>query len=966
MNEKIPTATYRMQFHAGFTFDNASRVVPYLQQLGISALYSSPIATARPGSTHGYDVVDPGKVNPELGGEQGLQNLSARLQESGLGLVVDIVPNHMGVLHESNQWWWDVLENGPGSPYADFFDIDWHPPKQELQNRVCIATLGQQFGVCLEAGELKVQFTDDGIFIVRYYDKSFPTAPRTWTTLLLRALEKLKQGPGGNLTNDHLMEFESIITGLHNLPLREDTEPEKMIERQREKEVAKRRLRALISEAPDVHAAIHGIVDELNGKPGDPASFDALEQFLKGQAYRLSFWRTAPDEINYRRFFDVNELAAIRVELPQVFKSVHAMVFRLIQEGIITGLRVDHPDGLFNPPQYFSNLQHGCHMSLASRDVSTSEFPAHERDCAMWVVVEKILALDERLREDWVVHGTTGYDYLNAVNRLFVNGPGERPLLKLYAKFTGTSVNFKELMNECKKLILDVSMSGELVVLARRLDRISEQHRRTRDFTLSSLQDALAEVIAGFPVYRSYIRPDSDRVSDDDRRHIVAAIRAAKRRNPSVDPTIYDFIGSVLLLEDPEGISENERFQRRDFVLRLQQFTGPVMAKGLEDTAFYREYPLLSLNEVGGEPEKFGISVDEFHRRCADQFQNWPHTMLSTSTHDTKRSEDVRARINVLSEIPREWERAALRWRQLNRKRKVQVDGIHVPTSKEEYMLYQTLVGVWPLDPAERAELPNRLKEYIIKASREAKVHTSWVNVNSAHEDALKSFIDQVLDPGRGARFIAALEEFHSRVAGLGALNSLSQVLLKATCPGVPDFYQGTELWDFSMVDPDNRRPVDYDRRIQLLDSIRDAVGNSEKLQDIVQNWRDGRVKMHVVARALNFRREHESLFSQGAYIPLTVGGDQADSIIAFARKHNNQFAVTVVPRFLARAGLPAGQLVMPDLWNRTTIRFPNRAPETWRNEMTGETVQLLPGSLELPLTFLSGFPVALLSSAVA
>lgn len=962
MNERIPSSTYRLQLHGAFRFEDAARIVPYLQRLGISDVYSSPIASACPGSMHGYDVVDPATVNPELGGHEGLHSLSSTLRERDMGLVVDIVPNHMGV-HEANRWWWEVLENGPGSQYADYFDIDWHPPKEELRDRVQIATLGQQFGACLESGELKVEFTEEGTFIVRYYDKVFPTAPRTWTTLLLRALEPLKESLGGSTEPDYLIEFQSIITALHNLPLREDTDPEKIIERQREKEVTKRRLRALVEACPNVPDSINKVISALNGQPGEPASFDALELFLKGQAYRLSFWRTAPDEINYRRFFDVNDLAAIRVESPAVFKAVHSLLFRLVQEGHVTGVRVDHPDGLFNPPQYFSNLQHACFLALSNRKMSTSEFPSHERDCAIWIVAEKILGLEERLRPDWLVHGTTGYDYLNIVNRLFIAPQAERPLVRLYTKFTGSRVVFKNLMNECKKLILDVSMSGEMLVLARRLDKISEQHRRTRDFTLESLREALAEVIAGFPVYRSYIRPDSTEVDQDDRRHILVALRLAKRRNPSVDPTIYDFIGSVLLLEDPDGLTAEHKMQRRDFVLRLQQFTGPVMAKGMEDTAFYREFPLLSLNEVGGQPDRFALPPEEYHRRCMEQLENWPYTMLGTSTHDTKRSEDVRARINVLSERPREWEKAVFRWRQLNRKHKRQVEGFHVPTANEEYLLYQTLVGIWPFVERDKAGLVDRLQQYMIKALREAKVHTSWVNVNSAHENAVEHFIAMILNPRKSVKFLSAFEEFHQLIAHLGALNSLSQLLLKATSPGVPDFYQGNELWEFSLVDPDNRRAVDYEHRAELLESLQSQQLGQDLISGLTHSWSDGRIKMHVTQRALNFRREHPALYNVGSYSPVNVIGPLTEHVVAFIRTHERASAITVVPRLLGIAGLPPATLVADGFWADTKLRLPNGSAPHWRNEMTGEILHVESGELLLPLSFLERFPVGLLSN---
>jgi len=958
MSVRIPGATYRIQFHKDFQFRDAIRLVPYLHRLGITDLYSSPVLQARPGSTHGYDVVDHSLINPELGGEEALRELSQELQKHGMGLVVDIVPNHMGVLHESNRWWMDVLENGPGAAHANHFDIDWNPPKEELQNRVLIPTLGQQFGACLEAGELQLRFSDDGVFTLHYYDKTFPTAPRTWTPLLLRAIASLRESLSPE--DENVMELESITTALHNLPLREETEPDRIVERQREKEVAKRRLRALIQSAPAIRDAICSVVTDLNGKPEDVRSYDALEQFIEGQAYRLSFWRVAPDEINYRRFFDVNELAAIRVESPAVFKEVHATIFRLMQEGVITGLRIDHPDGLYNPPQYFADLQRLCQIALMNGSLETGEFPSHSRDTAAWVVVEKILARQERLRPDWLVHGTSGYEYLNLVNGVFVDKANERAMLKLYAKFVGSSVNFSNLMYECKKLILEIAMSGELMVLSRRLDRISEQNRRTRDFTLDSLQNALREFIACFPVYRSYTRPDSSEVSEDDRRYIITALRAAKRRNPSIDPSIYEFLGSVVLMELKQDLNDEQWSARRDFVLSLQQFTGPVMAKGLEDTAFYRELPLVSLNEVGGEPEHFGYSVDEYHRRCKEVVQNWPHTLLATSTHDTKRSEDVRARINVLSEMPKQWEKALQRWRMLNRKRKRQVDGIHVPTMHEEYLLYQTMLGMWPLEDSGREALVERLQQYMTKATREAKVHTSWVSVNTAHEEALSSFIGDILDEQRSAKFLAEFRAFVETVGHFGVINSLGQILLKVTSPGVPDFYQGTELWDLSLVDPDNRRPVDYDRRMGYMDEVRMPGEGGLDGPTLMQNWRDGRIKMVTLHRALCIRRDHRGIFETGEYIPLETTGTCATHLLAFARRSGEGWAVTIVPRLLASAGLQPGTVVSPDWWADTEVVLPAEAPGKWRNIFTGAEVAASDRQA-IAVKFLVDFPVALL-----
>lgn len=960
----IPTATYRVQFNYEFPFADAEKQAAYFQRLGVSDLYTSPIWKARKHSLHCYDVTDHSVVNPELGGEEAFVSLSNALRSRNLGMVVDVVPNHMGIMDPSNRQWWDVLENGPSSPYANFFDIDWRADKEVLHDRVELPTLGSQFGICLENGELRVDFNEQGEFQVHYYETVLPTGPRTWGQLLQLVIAEFRTRVAENDLD--LMELESIVTALGNLPLRDEDLPGRVRERQREKEVCKRRLRTLVERNPLVDETIRSVLTEINGIPGDPASFDRLEKFLEDQTYRLCFWRVAGDEINYRRFFDVNELAAIRVELPYVFEQVHSLIFRLIAEGHIRALRIDHPDGLLNPPQYFTNLQRSCYDALASTNPNWRPLTeCGENPCSIWVVAEKILEHQERIRPDWAVHGTTGYEFLNLVNGIFVDRAENASFLRLYSRFIGAGPNFVELKTECKKLILDVSMAGELYTLSRKLDRISEHNRRTRDFTMQTLQESLAEFIAAFPVYRSYIRPESTTVDADDAHYIEAAIRTAKRRNLATDPTLFDFIGSILLLHDFEALKPEQQKERMEFVLALQQVTGPVMAKGLEDTAFYREFPLSSLNEVGGEPERFGVSMAEFHSRCEEQAKYWPFSMTSTSTHDTKRSEDVRARINVLSEIPREWERAIFRWRRLNSRRKFQVDGHHVPTTKNEYLFYQTLLGIWPLsNPMDSLpEITERMIAYMIKATREAKLMTSWVKVNVEYETALTQFIRDVLDPRKSAKFLADFQPMADFVAVRGANNSLSQVLIKLTAPGIPDFYQGNELWCHTLVDPDNRQPVDYEARARILEEVIARQNDPAYLQELQTEWKDGRIKMFVTHKGLAFRRAYQHLYRSGTYVPLGAEGEGAENLAAFAQiKQDMPWAITLVPRLMVKRGFPTDRLAEASFWDQTRVRLPDNSPTRWHNIFTGQDVEAQDGTLSVR-DHLGAFPVALLVS---
>ena len=976
----VPVATYRLQFNRDFTFAAARALLDYLAALGITDIYSSPILKARAGSLHGYDVVDHSQINPELGTEEEFVAFARELRARGMGVLMDVVPNHMCIAGSDNRWWLDLLENGPGSPYARFFDVDWHSPNPHLQDKVLLPILGEQYGRVLENQEIKLSYRG-GAFFANYYATTLPIAPRTSTHILGLALQAVKQ----QLSDTHtdVLELESIITALTHLPPRTETDPARVRERRREKEVAKRRLANLVKASGEVRRAVHEALIVINGSKGQPQSFDRLERLLAEQAYRLSYWRVAADEINYRRFFDINELAAVRVEERPVFTAVHEIVFRLLKQGLVTGLRIDHVDGLLNPEKYLTDVQReaaaaaGRARTLAAAAGTAGEVSTAAADLAApnprpcYIIVEKILGHDEVLRREWPVHGTTGYDFMNLLNGVFVEQRHAQAFRELYFEFIGARVNFSDLLYRAKKLVLRVAMSSELHVLARKLDRISEQHRWSRDFTFNSLHDALGEVIACFPVYRTYIRRRHTSVSADDRLHITTAVSAARRRNPALSRSLFDFIATLLLLDDPKGLTAAERVERRDFVLRFQQLTSPVMAKGLEDTTFYRYYPLASLNEVGGEPAIFGVSVARFHRRNSERQEQWPHTLAATSTHDTKRSEDVRARLNALSEMPEEWNRAIHRWRELNRTLKASHDGAHVPDANEEYLLYQTLVGTWPLRPMSEAEhnaYVTRIQDYIFKALKEAKLHTSWVNPDEAYEQAVRDFVQTVLRPDEDNRFLADFVAFQHTTARAGMLNSLAQTLLKITVPGIPDFYQGTELWHFCLVDPDNRRPVDYTQRQTLLATLQRGGTNPQALvNELLCAPEDGRLKLYVTSRALAFRRTHADLFTHGEYLPLLARGTHAEHVLSFTRKLAAQEVVVIAGRFFVGLGATRTQSLALNatLWDDTTLPLgPNFAAARYRDVFTGREFDALDalGGKELRLAdVLSPLPVALL-----
>jgi (1->4)-alpha-D-glucan 1-alpha-D-glucosylmutase len=988
---KIPGATYRLQFNSRFTFQDATNIVGYLHDLGITDVYASPYFKAKRGSLHGYDIVDHNSLNPEIGTGEDYRAMIAELHRHGMGQVLDIVPNHMCIESQENAWWMDVLENGLSSPYAAYFDVDWAPVKKELKDKVLIPVLGGQYGNVLEDQELKLAL-EEGAFFVYYYDHKFPVLPETYVVLLEHRLDELKTLLTGE--NAAFTEFLSIITALRHLPPSTETDPGGIAERYREKEVIKRRLRGLVARNEAIRTHLTENVRLFNGTKGDPGSFDLLDDLLSRQIYRLSHWRVATEEINYRRFFDINGLGAIHMEHPAVFAATHALVFRLVREKSVTGLRVDHPDGLYNPVEYFHWVQRGCYTQL----IAAAEYGANggqpapdkiaeaERELAVrydetvlkdpgyrpfYIVGEKILTKSERVPEDWPIHGTTGYAFLNSLNGIFIDSQNAKAFDVIYEKFIRAKTSLQDVISEKKKIVMRVALSGEVNTLGHYLNDISEENRRTRDFTLNSFRRAIVEVIAAFPVYRTYT--NTWQVSDRDIQYIELAVSRAKRRNPTISGSIFDFLKDILLLRFPKDLSDADKAKQFDFVMRFQQLTGPVMAKGVEDTAFYVYNRFVSLNEVGGMPDRFGIPLETFHGQNIERVRLWPHALITTETHDTKRSEDVRARINVLSEIPREWGDRVRAWARMNRNKKTAIDGLAAPDRNEEYLLYQTLAGAWPIEPAEgdpNADFIRRIKEYMLKASREAKVNTSWINPNREYEEALLAFIDAILRPGP---FLNDFRPFQRTISRYGLYNSLSQTLLKICTPGVPDFYQGSELYDFSLVDPDNRRPVDYEKRVAMLAELKrqeTAMTGAELARELSRKTDDGSIKLYLISKALNYRKVNRALFERGEYLPLNAAGGKADHVCAFARGLGSASAIVVVPRFITRLVPGNESMAQGKAWEDTHLILPaEERGARYRNIFTDEVVGVEPThegkqALALPGIF-ENFPVALLTNQV-
>jgi (1->4)-alpha-D-glucan 1-alpha-D-glucosylmutase len=961
----IPLATYRLQLNREFTFAQATAIVPYLSSLGISHCYISPCLKARPGSMHGYDIVDHNSLNPEIGSSEEFDRFVSTLHEHGMGLILDIVPNHMGVMGSDNAWWLDVLENGESSLYAGFFDIDWHPLKEELHGKVLIPVLHDHYGAVLESGELKLVFHQErGEFDVCYRNNRFPIGPREYPRILRHCIEALKVELSEQ--NPDLLEFQSLVTAFSHLPGRKEVSSERITERNRDKEIHKRRLAELCARSPQIAASILRVVEKLNGNPADPNSFEQLHELIKAQTSRLANWRVAADDINYRRFFDTNDLAGICVENEAVFEATHRLILRLMAEGKVDGLRIDHPDGLYDPAAYFERLKRGIATATNS-----SENASH------YVVIEKILTGAERLPAEWPVCGTTGYDFSNLVNGLFVDPAAVGRIERVYRNFADDEVDLDDLAYRCRKLIIRVGLASELNVLANQITRIALSKRRTCDFTLNSLRDALTEVVANFPVYRTYVTAAG--VSETDLSYIRSAIASAKLRSPAADVSIFDFIGEVLPTRIAEGQDPAYRNAVISFAMKFQQFTGPVMAKGLEDTTFYRYNRLVSLNDVGSDLHRFGTLPAAFHLANQERLRDWPNTMLATSTHDSKRSEDVRARINVISEVAGLWRLRVRDWRGLNRSHKRLVNDKPAPSPNDEYLLYQTLVGAFPLqsltDQNDWNTFGERIENYMLKALREAKQNTSWINPNTEYEAAVSSFVKALLDPEPQNPFLTDFLPFARRIARIGLWNSLSQSLLKLTCPGVPDIYQGNDLWDFSLVDPDNRQPVDYARRRQLFENLRewDNAPDVLAIRRLLDAPDDGRLKLYLTWKTLRFRRQQPSLFQRGEYLPLAVEGAKADHVVAFMRNYENSSALVVVPRLIA--GLlsnndPDLPPIGPPIWGDTNLLLPSGCSwEKAENLLTGEALELrnTDGCARIAVSqVLAKFPVALLAHALS
>lgn len=935
---RVPGATYRLQFNKDFTFQAARNLVPYLRAIGITHIYASPYFKATPGSTHGYDICNHNELNPELGTPEDFEALVTTLREHGMGQIVDFVPNHMGIATGCNPWWQDVLENGPSSEYAPYFDIDWNPVKEELEGKVLLPILGDQFGRVLERGEFRLEF-EAGAFFVRYFDTRLPLAPRSYSHVLQPALEILTT-LGASAEHQH--ELQSIMTALEHLPDRTETDQGKVAERMREKEIIKRRLVRRCDECPAMLTAINEAMRKIEGTPGDPRSFDAFDLLLSSQVYRLSYWRVAAQEINYRRFFDINTLAALRMELPEVFEAAHRLIFDLIGRDVIHGLRIDHVDGLCFPGDYLRSLQR-CVRKLPGRE--DSERP-------LYLLVEKILIGEERLPACWPVHGTTGYDFTNEVAGLFVDPSAESSITDSYRKFLGEVLPFSEITHRSKVEAMRLSLASEMNMLGHMLQRLAEKNRWYRDFTLNALTDAIREVIACFPVYRTYIAPN-ETASPADRDAIMRAVRMAKRRNPGIERSVFDFLSGILFGQFPENLNETGRTEHMRFVLKFQQCTGPIMAKGLEDTAFYIYNRLTALNEVGGEPQRFGHSVESFHRRCRDRLRDFPNAMLATATHDTKRGEDVRMRIAAISELPDLWRKNLRRWSTLNHRAKRPIDDSLSPAANEEYLIYQTLLGTWPgtfSDRVSHADYVRKLQEYMIKAIKEAKINSSWIQPQEDWEDGVRQFIEKILQRGPN-RFVSSLEPMAEQIAQLGMVNSLSQTVLKCTVPGVPDIYQGSEVWDLRLVDPDNRRPVNY----ELLCKMRSGLNGSDDPAELFANWKDGRIKLYLIEKLLRFRANHRALFDSGDYAQLSTTGSYSSSCVSFARSLNGEQLVVAVARLTRKLGFPP----IGDAWSDTKISVPTNQQRSLTDILTGRRFSIT-DSLPLSEVF-SVLPVAVL-----
>ena len=859
MAPAIPIATYRLQLSANFDFDAAAAVAPYLRVLGITHLYASPFMKARKGSAHGYDIIDHTKLNPELGGEAGFERLSAALKQNDLGLILDFVPNHVGVHFADNPWWLDVLEWGQASPHAVSFDIDWELLPYRARGGVLLPIIGTSYGHALEHGEIELRYdAQEGSFSAWYFQHRLPIAPERYSEILRTVVKEA--GAEEDAAGKQILDLASNYRGLRR-PNRKEAPAFKV------------ELKAIKDNADIVTSGI----EAYRAGPDRPAQTLALHHLLERQHYKLGHWRLASSDINYRRFFDVNSLAGLRVEDAGTFEATHRLVRRLLADGKLQGLRLDHIDGLRDPVQYFQRLRR---LIRGAQGDSAKPF---------YVVIEKILGEDEKLPAFSGVHGTTGYEWMNTITQLLVDGNGLAPLDEIFRQISGKSPKLGPILMEAKRRVLETLLTSEFIVLTRLLARIASGHYSTRDYSEDSLRQALKLYVLHFPVYRTYLT--SSGATAHDRALIAQTIEKARADWFAADDGIFDFLRDTLTMDlIKPGRAAHSAPRVRRFALKVQQFTGPMMAKSLEDTTFYRYHRLLALNEVGGDPSAKALPLDTFHQMMQTRAREWPHGMTATATHDTKRGEDARTRIMALSEIPGEWTSAVARWKLLNAPH-LAIDGeMRAPSATFEYMLYQALLGAWQPDDDSFLE---RMQAYALKAAREGKEETSWLNPHQAYEAGVKTFLARVLDPSISAEFLNGLETLARRASLLGALNSLSQLTLKATMPGVPDFYQGTEFWDFSLVDPDNRRPVDFAERASVLASL-----EAPDWDHLARHWPDGRLKLAWTRHLLKLRSELSDVFTSGDYQPLKATGPHRNHVVAFARRRGRDAAIVIATRW--------------------------------------------------------------------
>jgi (1->4)-alpha-D-glucan 1-alpha-D-glucosylmutase len=950
---RVPSATYRVQFHLNFRFSDAERIVPYLHEMGITHLYASPHGRARQGSMHGYDVADPMHINSELGTEEEFARLVDRLHAYGMGLLLDIVPNHMAASPE-NPWWADVLENGVESPYSAYFDIDWDAPGAKYpdlqRNQVVLPILTDQYDRVLFSRNITLRLDERGFFIEAQGNR-VPISPRTYIEILSPCLEVLLSSGASN--QEALRAVERVVAAAAALARPSSQDLGLETSRPTARTELKAQLWELYVGQSEVRAALDQALRVFDGVAGDPDSFKPLDALLVRQNFRLAHWRTAAGEINYRRFFGLNDLVAVKVEDPQVFADTHALVFRLVSEDKVDGLRVDHIDGLLDPLEYLDRLQN-------ARKIQPDD---DSETLNIYTIVEKIVSGDEDLPKSWRTAGTTGYDFLNAMNTLFVDPHGWHELEEIYREFTGIHSSFAETWYVRKRQVMEELFGSDIRVLAFRLGRLAALDPRGRDLPMRELIRALKEVTARLPVYRTYIR-DLE-LPERDRAYLSQAIRLAHRPSVTneVSEAVFDFFRRVFLLDPPAG-SVPYRLAWVDFLTRWQQFSGAVMAKGMEDTAFFVHHRLLSLNEVGCNPFRKGIrfGLSAFHEFNRKRRKEYPFTLNATSTHDTKWSEDVRARINVLSEIPKAWHERLGRWSQLNRGKKTETGGRLAPSPNEEVFLYQALLGVWPFDKPDLAAIRERIDTFLVKAVREAKTHSNWSSPNEPYEAAVREFVAAILRPSGRNQFLDDFKDFFEQIASYGACNSWAQLLLKMTAPGVPDFYQGNGLWQFRLTDPDNRNVVDYRERIEIIKGLLalDREAPEFVLRELLKNWRDGRLKLLLAKRVLTFRRAHKDLFLRGDYLPLHATGGKRECVCCFARRWKTAWVVGVVPRLTTKLVKPGDFPVGEEVWQGNALQLPRHAPREWADLFTGETVTAPRRSVPLASVF-SHVPFAVL-----